>query len=271
MSIVTDITRIMNAKADIKTAIEEKGVEVGDGLIDTYAEKIAEITGGGGDSYYDTFWDAFQVNGTRTDYSYAFRNIAFSDEMFKPKYKICPVNATNMFTDLDIGDSTLGTDYENGDYESKYLDFSNCTLMTYCFCRTTLKRLPILNLTKVTNLSNAFAVMKNLERIEKIIISKKSGESFHTNTFNSSTKLSYIRFEGANIYCNFNMGGCPLSVDSMKNIIEHLENLMELGEDGYFQLSFSSSCWAALEASGGVPDGYETWREYVEYGKGWAT
>ena len=39
MSIATEIQRLQTAKADIRTAIEEKGVEVGDGLIDTYAEK----------------------------------------------------------------------------------------------------------------------------------------------------------------------------------------------------------------------------------------
>ena len=49
MSIATEIQRLRTAKEDIKTAIEEKGVEVGNGLIDTYAEKIKEITGGGGD------------------------------------------------------------------------------------------------------------------------------------------------------------------------------------------------------------------------------
>lgn len=47
MSIETEIQRLQNAKADIKTAIEEKGVEVGDGLIDTYAEKIGQISSGG--------------------------------------------------------------------------------------------------------------------------------------------------------------------------------------------------------------------------------
>lgn len=46
MSIATEIQRLQTAKADIKTAIEEKGVEVGNGLIDTYAEKIKEISGG---------------------------------------------------------------------------------------------------------------------------------------------------------------------------------------------------------------------------------
>ena len=48
MSIATEIQRLQQAKADIKTAIEEKGVTVGDGTIDTFADKIKEITGGGG-------------------------------------------------------------------------------------------------------------------------------------------------------------------------------------------------------------------------------
>ena len=47
MSIANEIARIQTAKADIKTAIEQKGVTVGDGNIDTYAEKIGEISGGG--------------------------------------------------------------------------------------------------------------------------------------------------------------------------------------------------------------------------------
>ena len=55
MSIATEIQRLRTAKADIKTAIEEKGVEVGNGLIDTYAEKISEISGGGGVMPYYTF------------------------------------------------------------------------------------------------------------------------------------------------------------------------------------------------------------------------
>lgn len=47
MSIATDITRITNAKTAIKAAIEEKGVSVGDGKIDSFAEKIAQIATGG--------------------------------------------------------------------------------------------------------------------------------------------------------------------------------------------------------------------------------
>lgn len=47
-TIAENIARIQQAKADIKSAIEAKGVEVGDGLINTYADKVAEISGGGG-------------------------------------------------------------------------------------------------------------------------------------------------------------------------------------------------------------------------------
>lgn len=44
----TEIARLTQAKADIKAAIEAKGVTVGNGTIDTYASKIGEISSGGG-------------------------------------------------------------------------------------------------------------------------------------------------------------------------------------------------------------------------------
>lgn len=43
MSVVSEITRLKNAKAAIKAAIEEKGVSVGEGTLDTYAAKIGKI------------------------------------------------------------------------------------------------------------------------------------------------------------------------------------------------------------------------------------
>lgn len=43
MSIINEIIRIKNAKLNIKSSIENKGVIVGDATIDTYAEKIDSI------------------------------------------------------------------------------------------------------------------------------------------------------------------------------------------------------------------------------------
>lgn len=45
MSTETELARISQAKSDLKTAIEAKGVEVGDGRIDTYAGKVDQIAG----------------------------------------------------------------------------------------------------------------------------------------------------------------------------------------------------------------------------------
>lgn len=43
MSLNSEITRVKNAKAAIKAAIEEKGISVGAGTIDTYASKIDQL------------------------------------------------------------------------------------------------------------------------------------------------------------------------------------------------------------------------------------
>ena len=57
MSIANEIQRLQQAKADIKSAIEEKGVTVGEGTIDTYAEKISEISVGGSGDYDQGYED----------------------------------------------------------------------------------------------------------------------------------------------------------------------------------------------------------------------
>ena len=48
MSIASEITRLQGAIANLKTAIEAKGVTVGDITLDGYAAKVAEIPTGGG-------------------------------------------------------------------------------------------------------------------------------------------------------------------------------------------------------------------------------
>ena len=55
MSIASELTRIQTAKADIKTAIEAKGVTVpSSATIDTYDDYITSIPSGGGGSSADT-------------------------------------------------------------------------------------------------------------------------------------------------------------------------------------------------------------------------
>ena len=55
MSIASEISRLQTAKADIKTAIEAKGVTVpSSATIDTYDDYVSQISGGGGGTSYET-------------------------------------------------------------------------------------------------------------------------------------------------------------------------------------------------------------------------
>ena len=81
MSVATEIQRLQSAKTNIKTAIENKGVTVGDGTIDTYAEKIGEISSGDYDQGYED-----GKNSVVNPFEYAveltetFKNAVFPNE-----------------------------------------------------------------------------------------------------------------------------------------------------------------------------------------------
>lgn len=56
MSIASEITRLQTAKADIKSAIEAKGVTVpSNASIDTYDTYVSQISGGGGTNYLEQY------------------------------------------------------------------------------------------------------------------------------------------------------------------------------------------------------------------------
>lgn len=76
MSIENEIIRLQNAKASIKTAIENKGVEVGDNVkLDNYAELIDSITVGSGDGEEHVNPDFYNLRTNNgTDYRYLFHS-----------------------------------------------------------------------------------------------------------------------------------------------------------------------------------------------------
>lgn len=61
-----EIDRIEQAKADIKQAIIDKGVEVNEEKIDEYAELISQIKGGGGGTYGTVTYKTDEDGGTAT-------------------------------------------------------------------------------------------------------------------------------------------------------------------------------------------------------------
>lgn len=65
MSVATELQRIIDAKADLKTAIEAKGVTVSSSaLIDTYASLVDSIPSGGGTSVEEKLVNFIDYDGT---------------------------------------------------------------------------------------------------------------------------------------------------------------------------------------------------------------
>ena len=146
-------SKINDCKADTLTDTIDNTV--------TYADSIARLQGK--PIYYDEFWDIYQDNGNRTNYSNGFFsisrfiNVPSKDPtgLFTPKYQINPVNAPYIFSNCKFTDLNGIT-----------VDFSNCIDARRAFLDcTNLVALPPLNLSKCRK---ALKMFKNAPNIETV-------------------------------------------------------------------------------------------------------
>lgn len=180
----------------IKDKIVEHGVEVADGTKTAeYASKVDDVFEAGKKAEYDAFWDAFQDNGNRTRYEYAFAS-GWSAESFNPKYDIKPTSAQYMFNQCKakvdfrevLAKNNITFDFSNTGNDVSYA-FSNCSFTA----------IPVINLTNLTkgdwSTIAIFGYNSTLHTIEKIII-KEDGSTPIYGWFYSALSLVEVRFEG---------------------------------------------------------------------------
>jgi hypothetical protein len=192
-------------------------------------------------------WDFYQMNGSRTNYAYAFAEI-WNDENFRPKYNIYPNRyGDNMFaqakgiTDLKGILESCGVVLNTSRLKEFRKGFQGCTNLT---------RLPEISFEKVVTTDNiyyCFGACPSLKSIDNLKM-----PSWHlpiTEVFNGSTSLTYIRVEGK-IYDNFDISPCPLDPDSLRNIIKHLQNYSGSSNEYAYVVAFNSEAFAVLEAEG---------------------
>lgn len=169
------------------------------------------------------------IHNYQGNFLYAFAGIGWSDKTyatyFPPEDAVMTIynNASNMYAYSNITDTKIPIDISN------------------------LKN----------NSTGMFSHARNMVTIRLLKVSENTGVIGFTN----STKLANITFEGT-IANNLNMQWCPLTVESMKNIISCLK------QGAGKTLTFMEDCWTALEADSTAPDG-KTWREYVTTTLGW--
>lgn len=191
----------------------------------TVAENVPKVYEAGKTAEWNAFWDAFQLNGNRTAYDYAFyscgdsaANGGWTDELFKPKYDIKPKGTCySMFFRSNIKDLTkIGCGVD--------IDFSQATTFNAIFYSSGIVTLGVLDLRNVTNISQAFQYCNYLKTIEKIILKDDGSQTISDTTFQWASELQEIRFEGA-IGSNINFQWqSKLSKASIENIIAHLSD-----------------------------------------------
>jgi hypothetical protein len=85
-SILTSIADTIRSKTGITKELR----------LDEMPNAINEVHEAGKQAEYDAFWNAFQLNGSRNDYRYAFSYTqSWTDELFKPKYPITSLGNNN--------------------------------------------------------------------------------------------------------------------------------------------------------------------------------
>ena len=115
-------------------------------------------------------------------------------------------------------------------------------------------------------MDRTFLSAKHLKSIELIKLGDNRTSDFNA-TFNGCSVLEEIRFDGV-IPNSIDFSPCPLSVASLKNIIEHLKDYAENTANHYkYTVTFKTSAFDVLEAEGATAE-YNgvacTWVELID-------
>ena len=228
---IAEVAEKLRAASENSTKMYAAGIEIG---------KKTE---------WDTFWDTFQNNGARTDYNNAFSEsntgaMWQAGLTYKPKYPIAPKVATSMYYATRLPYEAL-----------KEVDFSQCTDFHQTFAYAVTPHLGVIDASKATRITQAFAWSNRIETIDKLIVPEAAPAM--TTTFQDCTVLKNIVIEGT-IASNIDFKSCPLTKDSITSVI----NALSSTESGKTVTFNKAAVNTAFETSEGANDG-ETSAEWI--------
>lgn len=172
-------------------------------------EQILYGTDTGGKSFYHTFWDEYLVNGTRTDFAYAFAGVGWNDDNFKPPYTIKPTGSYMMFARTKIS-------------KISGIDFSSCAEFDYSFYYST--ALKYIDLGSVPNCKKFALSFSSNDVLETVIIKDIAPTCKFEHAFRYASKLTTVDVTGT-IGNDIDFGTCTkLSLDSFKSLRDHLSD-----------------------------------------------
>ena len=199
MSIADQITRLNNAKAAIKTSIENKGVTVSDSaLLDEYPALIDSIEsgsgegGGSGETYVNPdFYEIRTCGGT--DYSYLFSNFKTITTLDLSNWDISKLtNVYYMFHYCDAPEINLSG-----------WSFCNNINMEYFFGWSKIQKLDLSNwdISKLTNLNRIFynSSVVSIDGLNHFDTSGVTNMAEMFYTCNKLTSLDLSNFDTSNV------------------------------------------------------------------------
>ena len=192
MTVAENLQELIDAKADIKSAIESKGVEVTGGLT-TYADAIREIEGGSGDV------EGKFENGTRFTSSGTIKHIPLFDTSHWTTMNSMFEYCGNLLA-IPLYDTSNVTNMERMFYGCKMLrtipslDFSNASVGNLFYDCWNIRELPDINCAKASNMSGMLYRLESVHTIGKI----------YCDALTSASSIMTISYP---LKCLINFGG----------------------------------------------------------------
>lgn len=196
---------------------------------------------------YDRFWDAYQENGKRTDYRFAFSGLGWTAETLKPKYDIIPKSVQLMFRAMQIP-VNISDFFES---QGVVLDFSKTTSFAEMVLDSNIIGFGTVDTRAASNINYAFSTAKNLQTI-RLLILKDDGSQLVTAAFNNCPALVDITFEGVIGKSGLNLQwSTKLSKASIESIVGCLSTTtsglsITLSKTAV-NAAFTTEEWTALE------------------------
>ena len=241
MSIANEIQRLQTAKADIKVAIEKKGVEVGEETIDTYAEKIGKILIGGREDYEQGYEDGKNsvVDVGTIAQTISFRNL----NLFKAKEVVL-----NLYNVVDLTETfrrsvkNLNGYEPNNTVEHITINCPNKIVSMYYFCagetgdseEHTLKHLTLnVDTQCAAEWNYCFRWVPSLQIIDGTPLDFSSATNV-LRMFDQCKALEEVRFVPNSLKISITLPqSSKLSADTIQSIIDGLADLS--GEEQYIE------------------------------------
>ena len=236
MSIAEKLTQIAENEQKVYDAGFEAGAAAGGNTEEAYEQGVTD----GRAAEQSDFWDAYQKNGTRTEYSYAFAN--WIGKCFKPKYNISG-NLNYAFQDFnkqgggyfDLGAVIDGT--------RRKIEFGS--QHNYVFKNAYISRLGICDFSQCTSLDYTFYTCSKLVRIERLIMPETDNPTYNMPFLNCHA-LRDILISGK-IKRTLAFAQSPeLSLTSLRSIINALEDLT--GTSTSYKITLGATNIAKLSA-----------------------